>query len=335
MSACSGSQQQTDLLVYTEHIHKLYQHNPKFPLSQRDQLVIFRGIIEGIDTLALKFGEFALAKDMVGYNTGRHGKAWIHENYCINTVQIKRQILNPDQRLYWQKEILDSLVGICKLSSIDRTVRSCKLHYPIEYILRNQLFSFKSIREAGEFRDISLSQLHRESLAIKQDNYSKNVELSTSRRDSNELISTEDRDRQRVKIFNQTFSTPYDVLQVPQRDKTMLEQHYMQVNNSDLMNPNIRVHEAIPTGNRHSHLQSRPMQRPSFNETTLNDAADFNRKHPENRHQHPLYEIKERPAHYALLDELQDSRSSRASSKMIDKDNIKMVDSWVMVEKHL
>lgn len=39
-----------------------------------------------------------------------------------------------------------------------------------------------------------------------------------------------------------------------------------------------------------------------------------------------------RPEHYALLDEMQESRSSRDSDKMIQKDAIKMVDSWMMVE---
>lgn len=112
----------------------------------------------------------------------------------------------------------------------------------------------------------------------------------------------------------------------------MLEQQMHLNTSEDPMNPNIRIHGVQGT-NGYEHLQSRPMEKPSFNET-LNDAADYYKKHPENRYQHPLYEIKERPAHYALLDELQDSRSSRASSKMIDKDHIKMVDSWVMVENN-
>lgn len=34
-----------------------------------------------------------------------------------------------------------------------------------------------------------------------------------------------------------------------------------------------------------------------------------------------------------MLDQLHESRSSRASSKMYDKEEIKMVDSWVVVEK--
>lgn len=70
----------------------MYEQNPKCLLSDQDQLIIFRGIIEGIDMLSLKFGEFSINKDMVGYNNYKRGKAWIHENYCMNTVQIKRQV---------------------------------------------------------------------------------------------------------------------------------------------------------------------------------------------------------------------------------------------------
>ncbi len=78
MGICTIPSKLTDLLVYTEHIYKLYEQNPKCYLSERDQVIIFKGIIEGIDMLSAKFGEFGIAKDMVGYNNSKRGKAWIN-----------------------------------------------------------------------------------------------------------------------------------------------------------------------------------------------------------------------------------------------------------------
>lgn len=78
MGVCTIPSKSTDLLVYTEHIFKLYETNPKTILTEYDQLVIFKGIVEGIDMLAKKFGEFAINRDMVGYNHSKRGKAWIH-----------------------------------------------------------------------------------------------------------------------------------------------------------------------------------------------------------------------------------------------------------------
>ena len=41
---------------------------------------------------------------------------------------------------------------------------------------------------------------------------------------------------------------------------------------------------------------------------------------------------RQQPEHYAILDEMQESRSSRDSDKMIGKEMIKMVDSWMMID---
>ena len=68
------------------------------------------------------------------------------------------------------------------------------------------------------------------------------------------------------------------------------------------------------------------------NETFLNDAGDYNRKNRCGKNLNQLKEGTERPGHYALLEELQDSRSSRSESKMMPKEMIKLVDSWTVVE---
>lgn len=65
-------------MVYTEYIYKLYELNPKITISRKDQVSIFRDIIEGVELLSAKFEQFVPTKDMVGYNTVRKGKAWIH-----------------------------------------------------------------------------------------------------------------------------------------------------------------------------------------------------------------------------------------------------------------
>ena len=78
LMACNNNEKETDVIVYTEHIFKLYEQNPKVTLDEKDQLTIFKGIVEGAETLALKFGEFVVTKDMVGYNASKRGKAWIN-----------------------------------------------------------------------------------------------------------------------------------------------------------------------------------------------------------------------------------------------------------------
>ena len=112
-------------------------------LSQYDQLVIFKGIIEGVDMLARKFGYFGVNKDMVGYNHSKRGKAWIHENYCVNVVLNKKSITEKE-RGKWEREIVESLIDICKLSSVDRNTKNCKFPYVIDLIKRQKLYNFNA-----------------------------------------------------------------------------------------------------------------------------------------------------------------------------------------------
>jgi len=66
--------------------------NSKLQLSEGEQIGIIKDIIEGIDLLAVKFGEFIPSKDSVGFNAKKRGKVWINDNYCFNNVQQKRTV---------------------------------------------------------------------------------------------------------------------------------------------------------------------------------------------------------------------------------------------------
>ena len=66
--------------------------NSKIQLTEGDQIGIFKDIIEGIDMLSQKFGQFIPSKDSVGFNARKRGKAWINDNFCCNNLQQKRLI---------------------------------------------------------------------------------------------------------------------------------------------------------------------------------------------------------------------------------------------------
>lgn len=100
--------------------------------------------------------------------------------------------------------------------------------------------------------------------------------------ESNELISTDDRvnrdDRQRVKIFNQTFETPAHIYRGSARDITMPEQHmHLKTAYNRNSGDNIygRREGSQPTvyGQNQVRVKS---------ETFLNDAADYHYRHSNN-----------------------------------------------------
>ena len=188
MTPCNVPSKQTDLFVYTENILKLYEHHPKLPLSDTEQLVIFKGIIEAINTLSLKFGEFGVGKDMIGYNSSKKGKAWINENFCVNTLQNKRSVRSKEERARWEKDVIEELVKIGKLGSADKNVRNCKFYYAMKTVTRNSITKFSEFKESEIFKNIEEKE---------GKNVSKEVELSSSQRInlSNELVSTDERGR--------------------------------------------------------------------------------------------------------------------------------------------
>ena len=110
-------------------------------------MAIFKGIIEGISLLSKEFGEFAVTKDMVGYNSSKKGKAWVNENFCVNTAQSKRQVKDKDEILRWEKDVMGALIEIGKLCSIDKTnTKNCKFHYVMELVINNKLSTFKAFK---------------------------------------------------------------------------------------------------------------------------------------------------------------------------------------------
>jgi len=92
IGACEKASKKADLLVYTEHLMKLYEMNSKMQLTERDQSAIFKDIVAGVQLLALKFGEFMPTKDSVGFNAKKRGKVWVNDNFCSNSVQQRRAV---------------------------------------------------------------------------------------------------------------------------------------------------------------------------------------------------------------------------------------------------
>lgn len=80
-SMCPGESRNVFLVVCTERLNKLYEHNPKIDIDRRCQASIFWDIIEGVNNIASHFGFFKISKEMVGYNSDLKGKAWMNENY--------------------------------------------------------------------------------------------------------------------------------------------------------------------------------------------------------------------------------------------------------------
>jgi hypothetical protein len=91
-------QENHKLIIFTEHIHKLYENNNKFQFNDKEQIKIFADICHGIDQLSQKFGYFMISKEMIGYNSKMVGKVWINENFASNYAQYKRQIQTKNDR---------------------------------------------------------------------------------------------------------------------------------------------------------------------------------------------------------------------------------------------
>jgi hypothetical protein len=258
LSACQHSQKETDLIVYTEHIYKLYETNPKCPLEEADQLAIFKGIIEGVDMLSQKFGEFAVTKDMVGYNAAKRGKAWCNENFCVNQLQSKRPARTPEERTRWERDVVEALLAICKLCSIDKNLKNNKFYNVMELIMRNRLYKFANFRDFGPFQTIDLSQGHKDIRTTRD--YRQSQEQGSSGHNSNGLASTDDR-LKRVKIFSKTFEFPVIKIYEPDRNMTVLEpQHQVASHPTNITLGGPKPQGSKATGNTPAQLRSNQRQ---------------------------------------------------------------------------
>ena len=68
------------------------------------------------------------------------------EKFCMNKLQSKRVVKTPEDRMRWEKEVVETLLNLCKLCSIDKNIKNCKFYYAMELIMRNRLYKFSSFR---------------------------------------------------------------------------------------------------------------------------------------------------------------------------------------------
>ena len=266
--------------------------------------------------LSKKFGEFCVTKDMVGYNSSKRGKAWINQNFCMNKVQKGRVVRTPEDRFKWEKQVIDSLLNLCKLCSIDKNIRNCKFFHVMELIMSQRLYKFSAFRQFGPFKDIDLSQ------GVTSRDIRKTQQASSGH--SNELRSTEDKNRynekqKRVNIFSKTFDFPLIKVHEPERNMTTMEGYHRtsyQVvpNNQNITlgggqgkKQPIRPQVPQPTVIPNNYVEIRNNHHMNGNQTFLNDANDYNKKqkkrYPSAR-ETGQKQLK-KPEHYAILDEMQ------------------------------
>lgn len=154
---CRGGGGQTQLIVYTEHLHKLYEKPAEVELGGEEQLRIWGEVLEGVEVLADKLGYFAVGKDMVGYNADRKGKVWLNENYASNTIQYKRKVRSEQDRAQWEREVTKDLVEIALLAE-NQQIQS-NFHFAVQAVREQKLSSFQSFRQFCSKRKAETQEL--------------------------------------------------------------------------------------------------------------------------------------------------------------------------------